>query len=258
MDTSLVLPTRVDLVPLSPSFPAAWTPAVALAAYDHSVEVYPREAAGIVEGGSYVRLDNVSETPERDITLGDADLLRVAQAEVFFHSHPDAPGCPSEQDMIYQQQLGIPFVVMTLPVYDVFCFGDMLARAPLIGRGFRHGVHDCYAVMRDWYAEVGMTFPDQPRAWEWWTKAAGKNLYMDFERHGFERIDLGEPPKRGDVALFNFRCDVPMHGAVVIDRDLMLHHASGAKAVDATRLSSLVPRVRLARHITLALRHPSL
>jgi cell wall-associated NlpC family hydrolase len=161
--------------------------------------------------------------------------------------------------MIYQQQLGVPFVVITLPRYDLFCFGDMLARAPLIGRGFRHGVHDCYAVMRDWMAaELGLTFPDQPRSWEWWTKAGGQNLYMAFEQHGFERIDLGEPPKRGDVALFNFRFDVPMHGAVVIDRDLLLHHASGVNAVDATRLSALVPRTRLGRHIAIALRHQTL
>jgi proteasome lid subunit RPN8/RPN11 len=257
MDT-LTMPTRRDLVPMSPAFPDAWTPAVALAAYEHAVGGYPNEAAGVVVAGAYHRLDNISSTPEHDVILGDDDLLRVAGAEVFFHSHPDGLGCPSEQDMIYQQQLGIPFVVMTLPVYDVFCFGDMLRRAPLVGRGFRHGVHDCYAVMRDWYAEAGFSFPDQPRAWEWWTKAGGKNLYMDFAAHGFERIDLGEPPKRGDVALFNFRFDVPMHGAVVVDRDLLLHHASGVKPVDATRLSCLVPRARLGRHITLALRHPGL
>jgi proteasome lid subunit RPN8/RPN11 len=253
MDT---LPTRRDLVPMSPAFPEAWTHAVAEAAYSHAVEVYPREAAGVVEVGAYQRLDNVSRTPEQDVLLSDADLVRVGAAELFFHSHPDGLGCPSEHDMIYQQQLGIPFVVMVLPHYDVFCFGDMLARAPLIGRGFRHGVHDCYAVMRDWFAEAGMTgFPDQPRGWEWWTKQGGKNLYMAFEEHGFERIDLSEPPKRGDVALFKFRFEVPMHGAVVIDRDLLLQHVSGINAVDATRLSSLVPRARLARHITMALRH---
>lgn len=255
MDT-LPLPTRRDLVPMSPGFPEAWTHDVARAAYQHAVEVYPREAAGIVEGGQYVPLDNVSQSPDRDVVLSDADLLRVADAALFFHSHPDGLGCPSEQDMLYQQQLGIPFVVIVLPVYDVFCFGDMLARAPLIGRGFRHGVHDCYAVMRDWYAEAGVTgFPDQPRSWEWWTKSGGKDLYMAFSAHGFERIDLGEPPRRGDVALFKFRFDVPMHGAVVVDRDLLLHHASGVKAVDVTRLSALVPRVRLHRHITMALRH---
>ena len=56
--------------------------------------------------------------------LSDDDLCASAGADLFFHSHPDGLGCPSETDMIYQQQLGIPFVVMCMPIYDFFCFGD--------------------------------------------------------------------------------------------------------------------------------------
>jgi cell wall-associated NlpC family hydrolase len=252
------LPLRIDPVPLSPTFPQAWTREIATAAYAHAVEQFPNEAAGVVEGGAYVPLDNASQSPEDDVHLSDADLIRVASAELFFHSHPNGHGCPSETDMLYQQQLGIPFVVMTLPVYDVFCFGEGLTRASLIGRGFRHGVHDCYSLIRDWYVERGITkLWDQPRGWEWWSKK--QNLYMEnFAAAGFERIDKAEATNAGDLVLFNFNYGVPMHGALVVDKDLLMHHASGAKPVDVTRLSTMVPRTRMIRLGSMALRHRDL
>src|SRR5262245_21191523 len=98
--------------PLSPARPDAWTDAIQAEAKAHTAEAYPLEAVGIVEGDAYVRLDNKSDTPRDDIALSDDDLVRVAEADVFFHSHPDGFAVPSESDMIYQMQLGIPFVIM--------------------------------------------------------------------------------------------------------------------------------------------------
>jgi proteasome lid subunit RPN8/RPN11 len=240
-------------VPMSPRWPDVWTPEIHQAARDHTAEVYPSEAVGMVEAGAYVRLDNISRTPDLDVFLSDDDFLRVTNAEAFFHSHPDSLACPSETDMVYQIQLGIPFVVFTWPIYDAFCWGDMLAPAPLIGRGFRHGVHDCCSLIRDFFREQGVAFHDGPRNWEWWNK--GQDLYTEnFERAGFVKIPPSEATQRGDVVLMNFNHPVPMHGAVVVDRDLLLHHAAGTRAVDATRLSAMVPRTRYARHINAALR----
>ncbi len=245
-------PTRFRL-PMSPEWPDAWTPDVHAAAKAHTAEAYPAEAAGIVEAGQYVRLDNISRKPGADVFLSDADLLRVAGADVFFHSHPDGIGSPSQTDMVYQIQLGIPFVVMCWPVPDTFCWGDMLAPAPLVGRGFRHGVHDCCSLIRDFFRAQGVVFHDGPRDWEWWLK--GQDLYTEnFERAGFEKIDPATSTQRGDVVLMNFNHPVPMHGGVVLDRDLILHHAAGVRPVDPTRLSSAVPRTRYARHISVALR----
>jgi proteasome lid subunit RPN8/RPN11 len=240
-------------VPMCPAWPEAWTAEIHQAARDHTAEVYPLEAAGIVEGGQYVRLDNISRTPDADVFLSDADLLRVADADVFFHSHPDGLGSPSQTDMVYQIQLGIPFVVMVWPVPDTFCWGDMLKPAPLVGRGFRHGVHDCCSLIRDFFREQGIEFHDGPRDWEWWTK--GQDLYTEnFERAGFVRIDPATATQRGDLVLMNFNNKVPMHGAVVLDQHLLLHHAAGVRAVDSTRLSAAVPRVRYTRHFTMGLR----
>lgn len=243
--------------PTSPMRPTAWTDAVHEAAKQHAAESYPHEAAGIVERGEYVRLDNLSTRPGDDVALSEADLVRVAGAELFFHSHPDGVGCPSASDMRYQQQLGIPFVVMCWPLYDVFWWGDQLPRAPLIGRGFRHGVHDCYSLIRDYYADKGIELPDYPRDWDWWSKSRGLDLYRDnFAAAGFEQIDPRQATRPGDGLLMRFNYEVPMHGAVVWDDQLILHHPAGTKAVDPTRLSVLVPRSRYMRHISVAVRRP--
>ena len=243
--------------PTCPALPAAWTASVSDAARAHTQQCYPNEAAGIVLEGQYVPLENRSPTPGQDVFLSDDDLLRVADAELFFHSHPDGLGCPSETDMVYQQQLGIPFVVMVWPFLDVFCWGDMLKPAPVIGRGFRHGVHDCYSLIRDWYFEAhGVRLLDQPRGWNWWLGRAPQNHYLDnFAQVGARQIPVDEANQRGDVILFNFSNAVPMHGAVVYDRDLMLHHISGIKPHDPTRLSGMVPRQRYHRFATFALRY---
>jgi cell wall-associated NlpC family hydrolase len=247
------------VAPTSPGRPSAWTDAVQEAARQHTAEAYPSEAVGIVQRGEYVRLENQSPSPTLDVALADLDLVRAAQAELFFHSHPDGLGCPSESDMRYQQQLGLPFVVMCWPIYDLFWWGDMLPAAPLLGRGFRHGVHDCFSLIRDWYAqERGLRLPNPPRDWDWWSKQRKLDLYRDnFETAGFREIALSEAIQPGDGLLMAFNYAVPMHGAVVVDRDLILHHPAGLKPLDPTRLSTLAPRSRFVRHITIAVRHAS-
>jgi proteasome lid subunit RPN8/RPN11 len=244
------------IAPMSPQRPAAWTDAAHEAAKQHTADAYPQEAVGIVEGGQYVRLDNRSTDPTKDVALSDEDLLRVAKAEVFFHSHPDGVGSPSASDMRYQMQLAIPFVVMCWPLYDVFWWGDQLTPAPLIGRGFRHGVHDCYSLLRDYYVEkFGVRLIDEPRDWNWWDDKQGLDLYRQhFDAAGFRVIDKREATQVGDGLLMSFNYRVPMHGAVVWDNDLILHHPAGMKPVDPTRLSVVAPRSRFIRHVALALR----
>jgi hypothetical protein len=140
MDT-LTMPTRRDLVPMSPAFPAAWSPDVALAAYAHAVEAYPNEAAGIAVNGTYARLDNVSQSPERDVVLGPMNSSAPPAPTCSFTTLPMAWACRAEgHDLSATRH---PFVVMVLPVCA--SAGDTLA--PPLRRGFRHGVHDCYAVM---------------------------------------------------------------------------------------------------------------
>lgn len=237
-----------------PDFPGIWSANIAEQARAQALLAYPREAVGIVEAGVYVPLENISANPESEVALSDADMVRAANAQVFFHSHPNSNGCPSAHDMEYQQQLGIPFVILSIPEMDMFCFGDQCGRSPLLNRGFRHGVHDCMSLIRDWYYERGVDIINKPRDWEWWN--AGGNLYMDnFTGQGFKEIKNNGTPQLGDVYLFQFNYKVPMHGALVVEDGLLLHHPAAHRAADPTRLSTKVPRQRYLHLVTHRLRH---
>lgn len=236
-------------------FPAAWTPAIEAAAREHARAEMPNEAAGIVEGGAYVALANVSPNPETEVMVSDEDRIRICNADVFFHSHPDGPACPSKEDMQFQMDIEKPCVIFAISTNDIFAWGDMLARPPIVGRAFRHGVFDCYSTVRDWYKENrDIVLRDGPRGWDWWQK--GEDIYEnEFALAGFRKIDVSEATQIGDALLFRFTFKVVMHAALVTSPDLLLHHASGRFPFDTSRLACEVPRLRYARLAAYGLRY---
>ncbi|WP_255364477.1 C40 family peptidase [Luteibacter sp. UNC138MFCol5.1] len=102
--------------------------------------------------------------------------------------------------------------------------------APLVGRTWAHGVLDCWALCRDWYArERGVLLPDPPRADGWWDDGAS-DLYGDdaMREAGFRRIDLRDITE-GDLILMQIRSKnlVPNHAAIYLGDSLILHHLDG-------------------------------
>jgi len=241
-------PLPFPAVPSSRALPVLWSADIDRAAREHAHEVRPHEAAGIVENGYYVRLDNVAPNPETEVALSDADRVRVMAADVFFHSHPGGPACPSQEDMQFQLDTGLPCVVYVPETNDLFAWGDMLPTAPLVGRAFRHGIYDCYGAVRDWYVQhKGVLLPEGARGWEWWSK--GQDLYSEnFARAGFTVLPIAEATQPGDLLMYRFNYKVLMHAAVVhTDPNLLFHHTAGRSEFDPSRVSGFVPRMRWVR-----------
>lgn len=197
------------------------------AALQHAMQEMPREACGLV----IVRKGREVYRPCTNTAVGDdqfvinADDYEAAEAEgeviAVVHSHPFVSPEPSQADLVSCEASGLVWHIVNVPTGTWHTFQPSGYIAPLVGRVFSHGVLDCYAIIRDWYAqERGITLPNYERHDQWWKR--GENLYLDnFKEAGFERCDeLHE----GAVLLMNIGSKVPNHAAIYLGDDMILHH----------------------------------
>jgi len=240
----------------------------------HAISVYPQEACGFVVGDEmdgakiddnfrainckfmntqYIPCTNIAQIPETTFEIDPITYVTAQEQGTLLavlHSHisvkredgtyEEASDYPSALDMKSQQASDVPWGIgvcredfCTDPAY----FGDMLPIPNLIGRPFRHGVTDCFSLIRDCYrlgkegmAEQGVpdwpydpfTLEDMPRDFEWWKH--GENHYIDnFVQRGFAVISQ-EEARVGDGFLMSIYSPVPNHGGIYLGDGLGLHH----------------------------------
>ena len=164
---------------------------------------------------------------------------------------------PSAAEMRAQQALAVPFGVVTCDrsrCIDRFWFGDQCPALPLLDRPFRHGVTDCYSLIRDYYRrERNILLPEFPRDWNWWAK--GLNLYMaGFEQAGFRYIDPADADDAHAV-MFRIRSRMPNHAAVLLGDGTMLHHPASRRPYDNLRVSCVSEVEPWKRFVTLWARY---
>ncbi|MCP3721723.1 C40 family peptidase [Paraburkholderia sp. CNPSo 3272] len=212
----------------------------------HAIAEYPRECVGLVVlvrcEETYMPCANWAATPSEQFVLAGDDYARAEEAGeilALVHSHPGAPARPSAADRAMCEQGGIArWVIVSLGVQvdgsiavDDWCeFGPSGYVAPLIGREFAHGVHDCYAIVRDWYRfELGVELPDFERRDDWWDDGHS-SLYVDnYRTAGFEDVGADAELQPGDVLLMQIRSrnGVPNHAGVYLGDGQFLHHMHG-------------------------------
>ncbi|KWN77232.1 C40 family peptidase [Burkholderia stagnalis] len=213
---------------------------------DHALAEYPRECCGLVvrveTGDEYVRCRNVAVTPAEHFALAPEDYAAAedrGEVVALAHSHPGASARPSAADRAMCERSGIAsWVIVSLGIQadgsigvdDWSEFGPQGYVAPLVGREFVHGIHDCYAIVRDWYlAERGIVLPDFERPDDWWNDGRS-SLYLDhYVEAGFVDVGRDAELQVGDVMLMQIRSgnDVPNHAGVYIDDGKFLHHMHG-------------------------------
>lgn len=217
---------------------------------------YPRESCGLVVeegcGPRYLACDNLHEEPLTGFRLDPQQLLRAgASLRAIVHSHPDGPDHPTEQDMVGQIASSVPWgISVARPGHaePPFWWGGGVPVPPLIGRQFRHGVADCYVLIRDVFRQCGVELPEVPRSWEWWL---AENGAADLYRRGFANAGFAEIPfsslQPGDVVLMAIKSAQPNHAALVLESGKILHHLAG-------RISGEDVLYRWRRFVTLCLR----
>lgn len=217
-----------------------------------ALQAMPRESCGIVTEGRYVRCHNAHEDPEQAFRIAAAQYWWISHGsgiQAIVHSHPHGPDHPTIEDMRGQIASGVPWGIVCVTAgsaLEPFFWGDGVPIPDLVGRPFRHGVTDCYSLVRDWYRmERGVVLPEYPRDHYWWDR--GYDLYRQhFAEAGF--VEIAAPELPGDIVIGRVLGPVENHAAVYLGDGLILHHLAG-------RLSRREPLGPWRRFATLYLRH---
>jgi cell wall-associated NlpC family hydrolase len=139
------------------------------------------------------------------------------------HSHVYIPPIPSEADKVGCEQSQLPWLIVNHPVGTHTITYPSGYKAPLIGRCFKEGLFDCYALVKDYFAqERDIALPDCERPAVWFE--VGVSILTDnFKEFGFVEISE-EDLQPGDCLLMRVGASVPNHCAVYLDDNIILHH----------------------------------
>jgi len=90
----------------------------------------------------------------------------------------------------------------------------------LIGREWQYGKFDCFTLIRDWFGLQGIELPDFERPDDL------QNCESIFLKQalaiGFKQVDYSKR-RPGDVLIMNLGTATPMHAAVLLSNEQILH-----------------------------------
>lgn len=196
---------------------------------EHAGRRAPLEACGvIIDNGVVVEVENTATDKHAFVMDARqyADAIRGRTLQAIWHSHVYLPPKPSEGDRTMCERGGVPWLIVSYPTAAYEVIEPCGYLAPLVGRTWCWGAHDCYALVRDAHRQLGgHELRDYPREWLWWEH--GQNILVDqFDDAGFVCLPQGTDPKTLDVMLIQIRGAVPNHCGVYLDEmgGVLLHH----------------------------------
>ncbi|STZ06365.1 C40 family peptidase [Moraxella ovis] len=250
----------------------------------HALDCYPAECCGVIVNNKYIACTNTAHGNEQFI-LCPKDFARaesLGEIQAIVHSHPDSGVLPSDLDKLQIELHGVPWVIVAVSKQD---YGDEPAfgvyepcgyRPLLLGRNYIHGVQDCYAIVRDFYArELDIELPDFDRTDAWWEDPNHAPLYeQNFEKAGFVEVNK-DNLQYGDVLLCRVGRTHHVNHAVIwlgdndalksevtppcVGNTLILHHPYGRQSVREIYGKGWADRVVLVvRHHSLIKSDPTI
>ena len=117
-----------------------------------------------------------------------------------------------------------------------------------MGRQWEYGKQDCFSLLRDYYQLLGIEIPDFPRPE---SLERTESIFLKHAKAvGFERV-LFEDRKPHDVLIMKLGTKTPMHAAIYVGRDRILHQRmNGISAVEPLRQYYWQRTAAVYRHAT--------
>ena len=206
----------------------------------HGQKEYPNEACGLViifKGKEkYIPCENNATNPSEDFMISPLDYAKAEDIGTVIkiaHTHPHTAPKPTQADLIEIENHGLPWIIANPTTKEWQEYSPKGYTPDLLGRSFKHGIVDCYTLIKDYYkVKLGIELMDIPdREEKWWEK--GYNLYeRNYAKFGFIRVPTNSPILLHDVFLMTLHSSIPNHAAVYIGEGKIMHHVEG-------RLSSI-------------------
>jgi proteasome lid subunit RPN8/RPN11 len=206
----------------------AATDKIIAAALKHAEACQPLESCGVVADGKFHPITN--RATEYDTFVMDMrEFLALAkkhEIEAIVHSHVYAPPLASDADRAMCEATGKPWLIVSWPLGTHAVIEPSGWRAPLIGRKWAWGTHDCFGLIRDGLKDyAGLEIPDFERRWLWWER--GEDIIAEqFKGAGFVEVD--DDWRHCDViGMRIWPAKVVNHLGLFLHPDVMLHQMLG-------------------------------
>ena len=211
-----------------------WVPTTSVvnAALDHAAKCQPLESCGVVADGVFYPVTNRA-TDFDAFVMDMKEYLAIAKdrgIEAIVHSHVYAPPLASEGDRAMCEATGKPWLIVSWPLGGHAVIEPCGYRAPLVGRQWAWGTHDCFGLIRDGIKDyAGIEIPDFSREWLWWER--GDDIIVaQFEDAGF--IAVEDDWQHCDViAMRIWPSKVVNHLGLFLYPDVILHQMLGRLSV---------------------------
>tara|TARA_A100001515_G_scaffold132109_1_gene120303 strand:+ start:1454 stop:1846 length:393 start_codon:yes stop_codon:yes gene_type:complete len=96
----------------------------------------------------------------------------------------------------------------------------MVNYCALIGRDWEYGKFDCFTLMRDWFKLQGVELPDFERPDD--LETCSSIFLEQMPVHGFRQVEYISR-KPGDVLIMRLGTATPMHAAILLSDERILH-----------------------------------
>ena len=197
----------------------------------HAKEQDPKESCGLlldIKGKEkYFPCKNLSNWSNQCFIIDPVDYAKAEDTGkilAVIHSHPTTQPVARQADMISCEDTNLPWHIVNPKTEQWGYYEPSGYKPPLIGRHWVWGITDCWALVRDWYAETkGIILRD------WNRPTTPEEFIADpmFERcawrTGFRQLRPEEKLENGDLLFMSILTSGLNHVAIFIDGDV-LHH----------------------------------